>query len=458
MNDQQSFEREVATWMTAEGATSTPDQTLDDILISTSRERPLPRWLELTKEPPMRISSSLAVGSPTVRVAAIMFATLLITLAVAGAGIAGSRLLAFDGTIVVDQSGNGTVTTITEAVAMAADGDTILVQPGTYDESVVIAKNVTIRSEGDREDVVIDVSAEMSAFAQAFDPDLLMAFQLESSNATIENVTLRGDSSMIVILGGAPTLRNLMLDGIGRVYGVDPGVTSVPTGIGISGGSSATIVGSELAAVDIAIDTGSSPTVRGNVMTVGSIFTEGAGVDPIIMDNEIRSESKWGVAIWAGAKPEVVGNTISSVGTAIMLQDEGFISTDVGPDPVIRGNTIVGSSKGIDAPAGTRATIDTNTFLDNDVAMQLVSPDVTVTGNVIRGGRAGIVTSGDGAPRFEGNDVEGAEARGTAIMRGSPVMTGDRLCGNGENLFVATERAAPQIDETNDICANDVAE
>ena len=41
----------------------------------------------------MRISSHLAVGSPTARVAAIMVATLLLVLAVAGAGIAGSQLV-----------------------------------------------------------------------------------------------------------------------------------------------------------------------------------------------------------------------------------------------------------------------------------------------------------------------------------------------------------------------------
>ncbi len=45
----------------------------------------------------MRISSTLAVGSPTARVAAILVATLLIVLSVAGAGVAGARLMAADG-------------------------------------------------------------------------------------------------------------------------------------------------------------------------------------------------------------------------------------------------------------------------------------------------------------------------------------------------------------------------
>jgi hypothetical protein len=54
---------------------------------------------------------------------AIIAATILIAAAVVGAGIAGGRLFAADRTIVVDQSGGGTVTTITEAVTMAQDGD-----------------------------------------------------------------------------------------------------------------------------------------------------------------------------------------------------------------------------------------------------------------------------------------------------------------------------------------------
>jgi hypothetical protein len=94
MNDQQSFEREVATWIAAEGTGTAPVQILDDILTATSRKRPLPGWLALIKEPPMRISNSVAVGSPMVRVAAIMVATLLLAIMVAGAGLAGSRLLA----------------------------------------------------------------------------------------------------------------------------------------------------------------------------------------------------------------------------------------------------------------------------------------------------------------------------------------------------------------------------
>ena len=46
--------------------------------------------------------------------------------------------------------GGGDFATIGEAVAAARDGDTILVAPGTYDESVTVTKDITIRGDGDR--------------------------------------------------------------------------------------------------------------------------------------------------------------------------------------------------------------------------------------------------------------------------------------------------------------------
>ena len=84
---------------------------------------------------------------------------------IAAGQLAGSALgataqdgAAADGAIVVDPSGDGTVTTITEAVAMAADGDTILVKPGTYIEALVIDKDITLRGDGaDWSEVVIQV-------------------------------------------------------------------------------------------------------------------------------------------------------------------------------------------------------------------------------------------------------------------------------------------------------------
>ena len=96
-----------------------PNHLLHTFEFNARRTRRYPRWLALIKEPTMRTDNSLAVGSPTARVAAILATTLLLAVAMATAGVAGQRLLASDGEIIVAQDGSGTYETITEAVAAA---------------------------------------------------------------------------------------------------------------------------------------------------------------------------------------------------------------------------------------------------------------------------------------------------------------------------------------------------
>ena len=132
------FERAVAGHIRGEGVNAPSDSFYDELITRARRSGQRPEWLALLKESPMRTDSTLAVGSPTFRAAAILLATLLFAVSIAGAGIAGSRLIAADGTIVVDQSGSGDFTTVAEAVAAAQDGDTVLIKPGRYAESVAV--------------------------------------------------------------------------------------------------------------------------------------------------------------------------------------------------------------------------------------------------------------------------------------------------------------------------------
>lgn len=79
-----------------------------------------------------------------------------------------------------------------------------------------------------------------------------------------------------------------------------------------------------------------------------------------------------------------------------------------------------------------------------------------VSGNTISGGRSGIsVVSGSMA--LDGNEVTGASGRGIAIGGDSPVLTNNMSCGNEENLWVA-DTATPAIDDSNEICDDEVAE
>ena len=107
MSEHVDFERLVAGHIADEGATPPSDAFYDQLFTRAGGSGQRPEWLALIKEPPMRTDSRVAVGSPTVRVMAIMAAILLLIVATAAAGIGVQRLLAADSAIIVDQSGNG---------------------------------------------------------------------------------------------------------------------------------------------------------------------------------------------------------------------------------------------------------------------------------------------------------------------------------------------------------------
>ena len=118
MNTDARLEQRVADALNRAASTREPDGLLDSALSTVGRTRTRPRWLALIKEPPMRIHSRVAVGSPTVRLAYLFMLTLLLTIVATGAVVAGASLLP-NPAIVVAQDGSGTVPTITEAVALA---------------------------------------------------------------------------------------------------------------------------------------------------------------------------------------------------------------------------------------------------------------------------------------------------------------------------------------------------
>jgi len=92
MSDERSFERFVADHVAGTaGDIRIPDDFYDDIHAFASRTRQRPEWFALIKEPPMRIDSTLGVGSPTARVVALAATTLLLAVLSAGALVVGAQ-------------------------------------------------------------------------------------------------------------------------------------------------------------------------------------------------------------------------------------------------------------------------------------------------------------------------------------------------------------------------------
>jgi parallel beta-helix repeat protein len=442
MNEQRSFERLFADRMEAErGSPQLPDSFYDDFRQRASHARQRPRWLALIKEPPMRISSSLAVGSPTARVAAIVVATLLLAFTVAGAGIAGSRLLAADGPIVVAQDGSGTVTTIMEAIAIAQDGDMILVEPGTYPESVVITEDITIEGDGDPGAVVIEFAADGPTHALEVEPSNVESFAygilLDDSDAHVENITVRGHQnaagsekviSAVIIEGGEPVIEKLemILDG-------DPGNRRMRRAIAITGGSSAVVRDSSWDGFTELVGSANSPRFEGNTVTAALIRIAGVGQNPTISGNTLLD----------GAG--IVWGESGSSGTVEDNEIVGCITAGDDNDIIIRGNRIQGPCA---EDPGTAAIIIESTsavvVVDNEISdspygIQVASgSSPEISGNTIRGSDlVAIVLDNGTSPTIDGNTIEG-NATGIAVRgaTATPTLTGNTFCGNEEDLVV----------------------
>ena len=95
-----------------------------------------------------------------------------------------------DSTIVVNNSESGDFTTITEAINAASAGDTIIVEPGTYNENLFFKNdNITlVSSTGNPEDVrIISISSSN------------VAIYVRADNITVSGISVEHGSTAIVV-------------------------------------------------------------------------------------------------------------------------------------------------------------------------------------------------------------------------------------------------------------------
>jgi hypothetical protein len=190
-------------------------------------------------------------------------------------------------THIVAQDGSGEYPTISAALAAAADGYTILVRPGTYDEAIVLDKAVTIAGNAKRGPVVVQPSTGSAAFT------------LAGSTGTLSGLTLRGPLGIISVLGGAPTLRDLHFESVGLPSDVGPGLPA------------------------ISILTGSSAIVSGNTITGGTTGLSIVDSTPVVEANSI-SGNVTGLQVGGSALPTLRGNQICGNVTDVAVLPGSF--------------------------------------------------------------------------------------------------------------------------------------
>jgi hypothetical protein len=373
MNDERDFEQRVVSVFDGTAPSRGPDDLLEEVFSVTGSTRPRPRWLVRLTEKPMRYDSVLVSGSPTARTAMLLAATMLLVLALAGVAIAGAQLLGRGETYVVTADGSGDFTTITEALAAAVDGDTVLVRPGTYQEDLVIRHDITVRGDGPRDEVVIDApGAGLRTIVGRGTPGetgLPVGVDLQLSNATLEGLALRGDRPLVAIrvIGGAPTLRDLEV-AIDDPDGVSPSMLLVGGSatsladvrldgrVVVTEASSMTLADSELSAPVEASGPGWM-TITGNRFLSGSGLVATDGARGQVSGNAFEASA---IIIESASELAVHENSLRDVtGTALTVSHDGTNAD-------IRGNVIRGSSTGVAIGPQTVVSLIDNTICGNE--------------------------------------------------------------------------------------------
>jgi parallel beta-helix repeat protein len=285
-------------------------------------------------------------------------------------------------TLVVDDDGQatpascddatGTFASVGLAIAAAANGDTVLVCPGTYIENVNFAgKAITLKSVNGPDVTILDGNAADSVvtFATA-----------EESTAVLDGFTIRNGRS-----------------------GFDT------PGFGAGGG--------------IRIQD-ASPTVRGNAI-VHNQACNGAGISvsfgsPLIEGNRITDNTQagcsggiggGGISVGGSAAAQIRQNTIAN--NVLTSADGGGISLFAAGTPIIDRNVISGNSVSGRSPCAAGGGI----AMFND-------SDATISGNLIVGNSAGcgggvywLVPSGARGPLLVNNTiVDNDSVQGSAIF------------------------------------------
>jgi F-box protein 11 len=354
--------------------------------------------------------------------------------------------------------GPGGFATISEAVAAARDGDTVLVKPGRYEESVVVeGKTITIRGDGERDAIVVGW-------------DEGPAFHLMDTNSTIAGLTIVGGDpesesevgAALLVTGGAPQLDGMRVTR-GRGIAFEAGASGAiehsqidgnSWGIRVGGGAFPRIEENEIsgsARVGIEIgDAGTDPLVRANRVHDGAwlgilvgdgasprieeneiwasagtgISIGGAGTNPLVRANRVHHGEGSGIVMYDGASPRIEENEISATAFGITVGGAGT-------DPLIRANKVHDgkgpASIGIHVWAGASPRIEENEIWAN-----------ARTGIRIQGART--------SPVIIGNIVRDGFDDGIWVLHGaSPTIVGNTITGNALKAIRVEEDADPKI-------------
>ena len=326
--------------------------------------------------------------------------------------------------------GPGGYATIRSAVDATRDGDTVLVQPGRYEEGVVVAgKTITIRGDGDRDAIVVGW-------------DQGSAFTLVETRSTLIGLTIVGGqagsrsnaAAALLVTGGEPQLDRLRVtQGEGVVF--EARAVGAITRSQIDGDISG-----------IFVHDGASPRIEGNEIwgSLSGIEVGDPESDPLVCANRIH-DCPYGVVVYGGACPTIEANEIWGTVNA------GICVRATGTSPLVRLNGIhAGERDGILVDDGAKPRIEENeiwaTILGIDIGGARTDP--LVRANRIHDGTGrGIQIASAASPRLEGNEIWANQGEGVYISgpRTSPSITGNTVRDGLDDGIYVSDRASPTI-------------
>jgi hypothetical protein len=321
---------------------------------------------------------------------------------------------------VLAADGSGDAATLPQALAMALDGDTILVRPGTYPSAGVALRDrdLLIVGDGPRDAVVLELSptdvewAQPDGGARNFHAGLVLA----KGATALTGLTVRsadtGDPAVVIVGPGTAALRDVAVEG----------------SIIIADGATPHIEGGSVTAVSTTGD-----WAIGAIL-VGDWTDWQAPPSPLIRGVRIVSAAD-GIAVGFGSTPVVEDNDIAAAGSAITVRDAG--------GSYLR-NRIVDSGTGI--------TIGSTGQQGSPAADAAPAAAPVVEGNEVHTSGTGISLTGCARPALLDNVLDG-NAIGLAVgdcqviggaEQGVPWrIEGNTICGNGVDVQAEAGQRPP---------------
>lgn len=296
----------------------------------------------------------------------------------------------------------GSYTSIQSAINAAVAGDTIVVNSGTYSESITLNKNVILQGSG----------------SPVISPSGRNGITVTASGATVQGFTIKGakhgvlvsSASSVVVKGN--TITGGSGDGI-RLTSANYATVSGNTlnsnyfGIQMFDTKGATISGNSLSTnheIDIYMERVSDGTVKGNSVgaNAGASNQGGDGIGMrygtnMLIDGNTVGKHYYGIKVYYSNKTTVSNNNVKDSGCNIRFD---FNSVNC----VARGNTVSNGVEGILINSSASAiTVEGNTLHNNRQAVYILN----CNNHIIKDNTAYSNTYGVRAQGTSGNKITG---------------------------------------------------